>query len=116
MNKYATLGLFQLVGNGVHTNDWCGKFSSYWGCIRYEPHAGVKISEGVDYTGRLYVEVHGHSCHRPEYPMCYLSWTRREALKIDRLAEAETRIGKAEHVIAIIPIGQRALADYPLRQ
>jgi len=116
MSKYATLGVFQLVGNGVETNGWCGKFSSYRGCVRVDLHEGVKIFDGVNHAGKAYVEIHSHSCHRPSCPVCYLSWASREAHKIrSRLAEAEKRFGEAEHVVASLPFGDYGLGYEDLR-
>lgn len=111
MSAYATLGVFQLVGNGVKTNEWCGKFSSYRGCVRVDLHKGVNLLDGTNYTGKAYVEIHSHSCHRPSCPVCYLSWASREAHMIEgRLADVEKRFGKAEHVVVSLSIG-----DYDLR-
>jgi hypothetical protein len=116
MSKYATFGVFQLVGNGVKTNEWCGKFSSYGGCVRVDLHKGVNLLDGTNYTGKAYVEIHSHSCHRPSCPVCYLSWASREAYKIEgRLAEAGKRFGKAEHVVASIPFGDYGLGYEDLR-
>lgn len=96
ISKYATFWVFQLVGNGVKTNDWCGKFSSYRGCLRVDLHDGITLLDGTNYTGKAYVEIHSHSCHRPSCPVCYLSWATREAHKIEaRLTEANARFGKA---------------------
>jgi hypothetical protein len=111
MGKYATFGVFQLVGNGVKTNDWCGKFSSYYGCLRVDLHDKVDLLDGTNYAGKAYVEIHSHSCHRPSCPVCYLSWASREARKIEgRLAEAQRRFGKAEHIVVSI-----RFEDYGLR-
>jgi len=116
MSKYATLGVLQLVGNGVKTNEWCGKFSSYRGCVRVDLHKGVNLLDGTNYTGKAYVEIHSHSCHRPSCPVCYKSWASREAHKIEtRLAEAEKRFKKAEHVVASVPVGDYGLAYEDLR-
>ena len=111
MSRFATFGVFQLVGNGVKTNQWCGKFSSYRGCIRVDLHDGVSLLDGTNYKGKAYVEIHSHSCHRPSCPVCYLSWASREAHRIQgRLAEAEKRFGKAEHVVVSLCTG-----DYDMR-
>ena len=116
ISQYATFGPFQLVGNGVKTNEWCGTFSSFRGCLRTDLHEGVKIFDCKDYTGKVYVEIHSHSCHRPSCPVCYLSWATREAHKIEsRLAEAEKRFGKAEHVVASVTIGDYGLGYEDLR-
>jgi len=117
MKKYATFGVFQLVGNGVKTNEWCGKFSSYRGCVRVDLHKGVTLLDGTNYTGKVYVEIHSHSCHRPSCPVCYLSWASREAHRIEgRLAEAGKRFGKAEHVVVSVPFWDYGLGYEYLRK
>jgi len=116
ISKFATFGIFQLVGNGVKTNESCGKFSSYKGCIRADLHDGITLLDGTNYTGKTYVEIHSHSCHRPSCPVCYLSWASREAHKIEaRLVEANARFGKAEHVVVSLPIGDYGLGYEDLR-
>jgi hypothetical protein len=116
ISKFATFGAFQLVGNGVKTNESCGKFSSYKGCIRADLHKGVNLLDGTNYTGKAYVEIHSHSCHRPSCPVCYLSWASREAHKIEaRLAEANARFGKPEHVVVSPSIGDYGLGYEDLR-
>ncbi|MDH5374331.1 MAG: hypothetical protein OEY40_02535 [Candidatus Bathyarchaeota archaeon] len=117
MSKYATFGVFQLVGNGVKTNEWCGKFSSYRGCVRVDLHKGVNLLDGTNYTGKAYIEIRSHSCHRPSCPVCYLSWASRQAHKIEgRLAEARKRFGKAEHVIVSLPTWDYGLGYEDLRK
>ena len=109
--KYATFGVFQLVGNGVQTNRWCGTFSSYRGCVRGDLHSGVTLLDGTSYSGKAYVEIRSHSCHKPSCPVCYLSWASRAAHRIEgRLAEARKRFGIAEHVVVSLPT-----RDYGLR-
>jgi hypothetical protein len=116
MNRFATLGEFQLVGNGIKTNQWCGTFSSLRGCIRSDLHEGIKIFDGVNYTGKVYVEIHSHSCHKPSCPVCYLSWAIREAHKIEcRLAGAKKRFGKPEHIVASVPVSDYGLNYEDLR-
>lgn len=67
--------------------------------------------DGTDYTGKAYVEIHSHSCHKPSCPVCYLSWASREAHKIEcRLAEAQNRFGRAEHIVVSL-----RTSDYSLR-
>ncbi len=116
MKEYATFGVFQLVGNGVKTNRWCGKFSSYRGCVRVDLHR-VNLLDGTNYTDKAYVEIHSHSCHRPSCPVCYLSWASREAHRIEgRLAEARKRFGIAEHIVVSIPVWDYGLRYEELRK
>jgi hypothetical protein len=116
VRKYATFGVFQLVGNGVQTNRWCGKFSSYRGCVRVDMHNGVTLLDGTNYSGKAYVEIRSHSCHKPSCPVCYLSWASRAAHKIEgRLAEAKKRFGNAEHIVVSLPIWDYGLCYEALR-
>jgi len=102
-------GGFQLVGNGSVTNDRCGLFSSFWGCVRAELH-GLKGLEnygvgGKDYSGKVYAHPVFLSCDKPSCPVCYeRGWGNREARKIEvRLAEASKKFGLVEHIIATVP-------------
>ena len=115
--KYATFGVFQLVGNGVQTNLLCGKFSSYRGCIRGDLHKGVNQLDGTNYTDKAYVEIHSHSCHKPSCPVCYLSWASRAAHRIEgRLAEARKRFGEADHIVVSLPMWDYELQYEDLRK
>jgi len=101
---FGRYGDFELVGHGKVTNDNCGRFSSYYGCVRAELHDKVLLS-GENCKGKVYVRVHHHSCNNPRCPVCYkYGWASREAGKIElRLAEASKRFGLVEHIIVGVP-------------
>jgi len=101
--KWATFGNYQVVGNGVVTNEKCGTFSTHSGCLRGDLHEGVKLN-GVDCSGKGFFRVVLNSCHRASCPVCYESWGGREAHKIEgRLLEASKQYGLVEHFIASVP-------------
>lgn len=101
---YASYGDFQLVGHGIVTNDNCGKFSSFYGCVRTDLHDHVGLN-GVNYKGKVFVRRVVHSCDKPSCPVCFkYGWAVREARKIEaRLAEASKRFGLVEHIVATVP-------------
>jgi len=101
--KWATFGLYQVVGNGSVTNEKCGTFSTHSGCLRGDLHEGVKLN-GEDCTGKGFFRVVLNSCHRASCPECYESWGGREAHKIEgRLLEASKQFGLVEHFSASVP-------------
>ena len=46
-------GAFQLVGHGSVTNDNCGRFRGFLGCLRVDLHD--KVVDGVNYHGKVYI-------------------------------------------------------------
>jgi len=101
--KWATFGLYQVVGNGSVTNEKCGTFSTHSGCLRGDLHEGVKLN-GEDCTNKGFFRVVLNSCHRASCPECYESWGGREAHKIEgRLLEASKQFGLVEHFSASVP-------------
>lgn len=110
-SSYGTFGNFQLVGHGARTNEKCGTFSSYYGCVRTDLHLFV---EGCKNKG--YVQVVHHSCHKPSCPVCYKSWAVREGRALEgRLAEASKRFGLVEHIVASIPLSSYGLSFEDMR-
>ena len=99
-----SFGDFQLVGHGRVTNDKCGTFSSFYGCLRTELHNKITL-DGKNYKGKVYVRKVFHSCDKPSCPVCYkYGWAVRLAGKIEaRLAEASKRFGLVEHIVATVP-------------
>jgi hypothetical protein len=108
--KWATFGLYQVVGNGSVTNEKCGTFSTHSGCLRGDLHEGVKLN-GEDCSGKGFFRVVLNSCHRASCPVCYESWGGREARKIEgRLLEASKQYGVVEHFIASVPLERYGLS------
>lgn len=103
-SKWATDGVYQLVGNGFVTNSKCGTYSTHSGCLRGDLHEG-KVLYGEDCTGKGFFRVVLNSCHKPSCPVCYESWGGREAHKIEsRLLEASKLYGLVEHFSASVPL------------
>jgi len=103
-NGWASFGEYRLVGNGEVTNQFCGRWACYKGCMNVEKHDIVDL-HGRNYSGLVYVEPVLHSCNRPSCPICYKSgWAVREAHNIEcRLKEAAKRFGVIEHLCISVP-------------
>ena len=116
-NSWGTYGNFQLVGHGNVTNSKCGKFGSFYGCIRVELHNRVTL-DGQNFRGKVYRRTIFHSCDKPSCPVCYkYGWAVREAGKIEmRLAEASKRFGMVEHIVATVPPKYYGLSYEALRK
>jgi hypothetical protein len=114
--KWATFGLYQVVGNGVVTNEKCGTFSTHSGCLRGDLHEGVKLNN-EDCSGKGFFRVVLNSCHRASCPVCYESWGGREAHKIEgRLLEASKQFGLVEHFSASVPPERCSLGFVAVRK
>lgn len=98
-------GNFRLVGNGVKTNEFCGRFMRFKGCPRVELHNKVTL-DGQDCTGKVPFRPVLHFCDKPDCPVCFKhGWVFREANNIKvRLAEASKRFGAVEHVVCSVPV------------
>jgi hypothetical protein len=110
-------GDFQLVGHGDQTNEYCGSWKGYKGCLRTDLHKIVKPN-GESYAGKVFVRKVHHWCNKPTCPVCYRSgWAIREAGNIERrLAEASKRWGLVEHIVASVPIRNYGLTYEGLRK
>ena len=107
------LANFPLVGNGEITNDYCGKFSSYYGCDRVDLHEMIGKKIGKDYAGKVFVHKVHFSCDKPSCPVCCrYGWAVREAHKIDkRLEEASKEWGDVEHIVCSVPPKDYGITD-----
>ncbi len=105
---WARFGGFELAGNGNVTNEFCGTYRAFSGCLG-----------GVDGGGHNFVDLYGHdfhgkvvfqrirmSCDKPSCPICYRrGWGRREAGKMEsRLFEASKHWGLVEHIVVSLPM------------
>jgi hypothetical protein len=115
-NAYGSHGDFQLVGHGLVTNDFCGKYYGLKGCLRTDLH-GIVTLDGTNYHNKVFVRVVHHSCNKPSCPVCYKSgWAVREASRIEaRLKEASRLFGLAEHIVASVPARDYGLKFETLR-
>ena len=116
-HSFAQASGFELVGNGSPTNEFCGTFWYFRGCIDVGSHNHIDVSTGVNYSGKAYVECVHHYCDKPSCPICYKSgWAVRQAGKIEaRLVEAKKRFGLAEHIVCSVPVRDYGLGFDSLR-
>jgi hypothetical protein len=121
---FSSFGEYQLVGHGQKTNERCGKFSSFQGCVRTELHDIITL-EGKSFKGKAFVRKVFHSCDKPSCPVCYRhGWAVREAGRIEsRLKFASqqffkmrmTHLGTIEHLVASVPVKDYGLSFEALR-
>jgi hypothetical protein len=107
VSGWARFGEFVLVGNGCVTNDGCGSFSSWRGCVRTELHGLMKFGkDGLkNYKDKVYVRRIRHSCDKPSCPVCFKhGWAVKEAENIEvRLLKGSKRWGLVEHIVVSVP-------------
>jgi len=116
-NRFGTYGNLQLVGHGEVTNQFCGKFLRFDGCLRVELH-NLTTLDGENRKGKIYRRTVRHFCNKPSCPVCFKSgWAIREAGNIEaRLAEASKRFGLVEHIVASVPVRDYGLSHKDLRK
>ena len=116
IESWGTFGDFQLVGHGEQTNQNCGRFVSFKGCIRTELHNKTTL-DGVNYRDKVFVRKVHASCDKPTCPVCFKSgWAVREADRIaQRIKKASNHFGLAEHIIASVPKSDYGLEYEKLR-
>jgi hypothetical protein len=104
-SEWGNFGEHQLVGHGRVTNDKCGKFRGFWGCLGERGSHDVVTLDGKNHKGKVYVKKVFHSCDKPTCPVCFKrGWAVREAGNIEsRIKGAEKRFGKAEHIVVSVP-------------
>lgn len=104
-------GDWGLVGQGLKTNDNCGRFRSLKICNRVHLHNKVDLLTGVNYAGMVYVKPVFCSCDKPSCPVCFLrGWALKEARNIKaRIDEGSKRYGMAYHIVVSV-----SKADYGL--
>lgn len=106
--------MWRIVGNGKVTNENCGKFRGFRGCIRTDLHDVVTLA-GESYHGKAYVCVKHFSCFKPDCPVCYLSWALREAKAIAGRLDGLRKFGLAEHIVVSVPLKDYGLGFEKLR-
>lgn len=116
-NGWASFGDNRLVGNGEVTNEYCGRWCSYRGCLNVKGHSITDL-EGKNFHGKVYVEAVIHSCNKPSCPVCFKSgWAVRQAHNIrGRLKEASKRFGQVEHLCISVPSKDYGLKLASLRR
>ena len=115
-NTYGSYGDFQLVGKGKVTNDYCGKYYGFVGCVNVHLHNKITL-DGKNYKGKVFVRIVHHSCNKPSCPVCYKhGWAVRGAGKIEvRLEKASRHFGRVEHIVSSIPPKDYGLSFKALR-
>jgi len=115
--KWATHGVFQVVGNGEITDSnpdspkQCGKMYGFIGCVHTELHDTTTL-DGVNHRGNAYVKKRIRRCFNLRCPVCYRAAAVREAkLAAWRIEQLSKKYGKAEHVIASVPKFEYAMFD-----
>lgn len=116
-NGWGSFGDYQLVGNGVKTNEFCGKYMSLKGCLRVDLHNLITL-DGVNFKGKVFRRLVHSWCDKPSCPICFKhGWAVREAGKIEgRLAEASKRFGQVEHIACSVPLTDYGLSYEALRK
>jgi hypothetical protein len=104
-DAWAKFGKYELVGNGLQTNEFCGKFIGLMGCLRDDLHR-IMTLDGFNYAGKIFRRLVHHWCNKPSCPVCFKSgWAVREAGNIEaRLKEASKRFGAVEHLSISVPV------------
>lgn len=118
-------GKWTLVGHGRVTNERCGTFSAYYGCLRVELHGVLKFGKGgiESHKGKGFVHRGLHTCHGVHCPVCYKSgFAVREAKNVERrLLKAKERFGArsgasaVEHLVVSPPKSDYGLSFEALR-
>lgn len=107
---------FPLVGSGeAYAN--CGSFYTV-GCLNVDEHIGSNL-DGVNMTGKAYLERHKKSCHRPLCPTCWDDWANREKDKATERLKAFVLKGrnlKPIHLTVSIPHVDYGLSLQKMRQ
>lgn len=104
-NEFWSYGENELVGHGKQTNDDCGTFKKFMGCLNVEAHNAARwFSQGLK-KDSVFVKPIYHSCDKPTCPKCFkFGWATREAARMEaRLQEASKKFGLVEHIVASVP-------------
>jgi len=123
-NSFASDGVFELVGHGRVTNEKCGTFSHFVGCVNKDLHnktVWIKkngVQTLVNCSGKAFVRKVFCSCGKPSCPKCYkYGWAVREARRIAaRLEKASLKFGLVEHIVASVPVRDYGLEHSDLRR
>jgi len=101
-NEYWSYGDYELVGHGKQTNENCGLFKNFMGCLNVDLHNQVRwFFDGLK-KDSVFVKSVYHSCDKPTCPKCFkFGWAVRQATRMEkRLQEASNRLGlPVEHIV-----------------
>jgi len=112
-SSFADWGFNQLVGHGPVANDKCSTYRGRYGCLHTELHEFPLLLLGEKkWEGQVFQHPVFYSCHRLSCPKCFRSAMVREARAVEgRLVEAEKFHGRAEHIVASVPLEYYYLAN-----
>jgi hypothetical protein len=104
-NEFWSYGEYELVGHGRQTNESCGMFKKFMGCLNVEAHNAARWFTEDLKKNAVFVKPIYHSCDKPTCPKCFkFGWATREASRMEkRLLEASKKFGLVEHVVASVP-------------
>ena len=117
-NEFWSYGEFELVGHGKQTNDKCGSFNKFMGCLNVEAHNASRWFNPDLKKDSVFVKSVYHSCDKPTCPKCFkFGWAVREASRMEkRLQEASVSYGLVEHIVASVPVELYGLGLEALRK
>jgi hypothetical protein len=117
-NPFWSFGGYELVGHRKQTNENCGKFKHFSGCLNVELHNAVRWFFPDLKKDSVFVKPVYWSCDKPTCPVCYkYGWATREAVRMEkRLNEASSRFGLVEHVVVSVPSKEYGLSLEALRK
>jgi len=131
-DQWASFGVFRLVGNGVQTNVYCGRYLRLKGCGRVELHNRILnnakffpdkrlskiLVKGQSLKDQVYYKQVHHWCNKPSCSVCFRhGWAVRSAGEIEhRLKVASKRFGKIEHIVVSVPSSWYGLELKVLRE
>ena len=116
-NEFWSYGEFELAGHGKQTNDKCGTFNRFMGCLNVEAHNASRWFHSDLKKNSVFVKSVYHSCDKPTCPKCYkFGWAVREASRMEkRLEKASVSYGLVEHIVASVPAELYGLSIEALR-
>jgi len=114
---WASYGDYKLVGNDEVTNQYCGVFLHYKGCLRTELHNHTDLF-GKNYAEMIFLHKSQNWCNKPSCPVCFKSgWAVRQAHRVEmRLKELVNHYGEAEHIVCSVPSRDFYMEFKPLRR
>jgi len=116
-NEFWSYGEFELVGHGKKTNEKCGTFKKFMGCLNVEAHNASRWFNPDLKKDSIFVKSVYHSCDKPTCPKCFkFGWAVREASRMEkRLENASVSYGLVEHIVASVPVELYSLSLEALR-
>jgi hypothetical protein len=122
-NDWGHYGEYVLVGqDDKPTNDKCGKFGGYYGCLNSDLHDLVTLDFVTHpFKGLGFFKKHFYSCDSPTCPICFKrGWAVRGAEKIEERLRgfdkrSKWRFGKTQHIVVSVPQSDYGLSFEKLK-